>query len=106
MTFKQKLCNRISDFRDDIDFLLRKDVSARFKLLNVISGDRLRPMVAFVACRTSDAKKVFDSIPEYKKLQAEFFGGELSAEDYDAIIDRIMWYVERADKDIRDFWEM
>lgn len=106
MTFKQKLCNRVSDLRDDIDFLRRKDVSVRFKVLNIISGDRLRPMVAFAACRTADAKKVFDSIPDYKKMQREFFGGDLSAEDYEAIIARIMWYVERADKDIRDFWQM
>ena len=106
MTFKQRLCNRISDFRDDVDFLRRKDVSARFKVLNLISGDRLRPMVAFAACWTEYAKNVFDNMTEYKRVQKEFFGGELSAEDYEAIIARMMWYVERADKDIRDFWTM
>ena len=51
LTFKQKLANKFSDFKDDIHFLRRKDVSLRFKILNILSGDLLRNNLAFLGLR-------------------------------------------------------
>lgn len=46
---KTKIVNFFSNLKDDFDFWKRKDVSLRFKILNMLSGDRLRIGVAFPA---------------------------------------------------------
>lgn len=98
LTAKQKFMNKVSDIRDDIDILLRRDLSLRFRILNLLSGDRIRTDLAVASWQIRDAISVYNTIPEHKAL----CDGEMSAEDYEHIIDRMMWYIKRADKNIKD----
>ena len=84
----------------DIDFLRRKDVSLRFKILNLLSGDKLRPLMAFPTIHISDAIRAYNKVPEYAAL----YDGELIAEDYEYIIHRIMWEVTKAKECLDDVW--
>ena len=102
MTVFEKLSNRINNMRFDLEFLRRKDVSLRFKILNILSGDRLRPAVAFVAARISDVIRNYNYIAEYKALN----DGVLDEAGAEYIIDMMHFYAEHAAKDVSDIWDL
>lgn len=101
MTLKDKLMSKLSDIRDDIDFLRRDDVSTLFKVLNIISGDRLRNYVAFAAFGVYQVQMYFEHLEDLKSAY-----GELSADDYEAWADVLLWYVNRASKHLDDIWKV
>ena len=96
MTVFEKLKNRMSDLHDDISFLKREDVSLRFKVLNLLSGDRLRSFLVFPFVNIHDAQRTYNLLPELKAT------GELEQGEYEWLLDKIMWNVNRAEKDLRD----
>lgn len=99
MTLKDKLMSKLSDIRDDIDFLRRDDVSTLFKVLNIISGDRLRNYVAFAAFSMHQVKTYFDNLEEWKSSQEQ-----VSADVYQKWADMVSWHVDRAYKNVDDIW--
>lgn len=50
------MANWLSNLQDDLDFLLRKEVSLRFKILNILSGDKLRNNLAVAMMALHDVK--------------------------------------------------
>ena len=101
-SLKNKVVCWVSDRIDDIHFLSRKDVSVRFKLLNVLSGDRLRRNMAFPLINLKSAKDLYDEIPEYKSM----FDGDDLIPHYEYIMDCMAWYIERANNDLSDIWQI
>ena len=99
---KTRIMNWFGARQDDINFLLRKDVSVRFKILNILSGDRLRSFLVFPALELADARRTYDDLPEIKAI----FEGENLEDHYEHLIYRIMWFVDRAYDDLHDMWTM
>ena len=95
MTVYQKISNFFSDRADDIRILFDKGLSMRFRLLNLLSLDNLRPNIAFLALRISDARKVCCKM-QYAKTEDE----------RDFWLSRLRWVLDRAETDIRDIWKL
>lgn len=101
MTILEKVKNKINDLYDDISFLKRKDVSWRFKILNLISGDRLRHDLAITCMQ-------FDQRIEWKNGLCEFIEKhpDISKEDLISYIKACDWRMDRIRKDLWDIWEI
>lgn len=95
MTVYQKISNFFSDRADDIRILFDKDLSLRFRLLNLLSWDNLRPNVAILGLRISDARKTCCKM-QYAKTEDE----------RDFYLSQLRWLLDRAETDIRDIWKL
>ena len=70
------------------DWWTRKDVSLRFKFLNMLSGDRLRPQIAFLSSYARNVTKAFEHadiledpvIREMSYEQARFYAKKVRSE--------------------------
>lgn len=100
-TFLEKVRNKLSDLGDDISFLKRKDVSWRFKILNLISGDRLRLEMA-INCMNADqviegVKDIYEFIEKYPDTSKETIVNYLKGND---------WNLKQLKKDLWGIWEI
>ena len=103
LKFKNKIACWVSDRKDDIDFLRRDDVSTLFKVLNLISGDRLRVNLCFANLAVRDIKDQYDQIAELKAI----FADDLTIEEYDSWVQNVIgWYIDRAMRDCEDLWRI
>ena len=86
-----------------LHFLLRDDVSARFKILNLLSGGRLRNFTCFACLTVHDVKRYYDMIAE---LKAEF-GDDLTLDEYDGFVtSHLGWQIDRAVRNCDDLWQV
>lgn len=86
-----------------LHWFLRDDVSMSFKLLNLLSGDRLRNFTSFACMTVHDVKRYYDMIAE---LKAEY-GDDLTLEKYDRFITRELgWHIDRAVRNCDDLWQV
>lgn len=83
--------------QDEAMWWLRKDVSWRFKFLNLLSGDRLRHALAFhgidvkdALCNATEAYNNSDGNPDYYGCYAEC----------------ARYYAEQAAKSLEDIWKI
>lgn len=83
---KKKLMDWAYDHCPSLHFLLRSDVSVRFKIANLITGDRLRPALAFTHLTTKKMKTVCEHYPETTGF--------------------LEWYIDRALSAIDDIWNL
>lgn len=90
--------------KDDIDFLRRDDVSTRFKILNLLSGDRLRRVIAFPSLSIRNAIREYNDLPENEELYDVLYDGETPADVYKSYLTSIMWYVNDAKSSLNDIW--
>lgn len=100
-TFLEKVRNKLSDLGDDISFLKRKDVSWRFKILNLISGDRLRFEMA-INCMNADQaikglKDFYELIEKYPDTSKEVVNYFKAAND---------WNLKQLKKDLWGIWDI
>lgn len=103
MTRKEKIMDWAFDHCEWLHFLLRDDVSLRFKVLNLLSGDRLRLCVAFTNVRMHDVKHYYDMIAELKAA----FNDDLTLEEYDDWIqNHLGWHIDRAARECQDLWQI
>lgn len=103
MNIRAKIANWFSDRRDDLDFLRRRDISLRFKILNILSGDRLRAYLAFAGCAIHDVKRYYDQIAELKSD----FGEDLTLADYDGWVRNVIgWHIDKAVRHHDDIWQI
>lgn len=100
MTILEKLQNKFSDLHDDISFLKRKDVSWRFKILNVLSGDRLRLAIAIPCMKLDNLIDHHNDIYEFKE---KYNTDPNDLVEYYKGLDREM---DRLKKDFWDIWQL
>ena len=98
MTILKKLQNKLSD---DISFLKRKDVSWRFKILNLISGDRLRLDLAITCMQFDERIKWKNGLYEFMEKNPD-----ISKEELISYIKACDWRMDRIRKDLWDIWEI
>ncbi|MBP5597128.1 MAG: hypothetical protein J6Y02_17230 [Pseudobutyrivibrio sp.] len=98
MTILERLQNKLSD---DISFLKRKDVSWRFKILNLISGDRLRLEMA-INCMNADQS--IEWLDEFYKFIEKY--PDTSKEDLVSYMKACDWRIRGMKKDLWDIWEI
>ena len=96
------ITNWISDRIDDVSFWLRKDVSFMFKILNAVSGDRLRLYVAF-ACMRADALR-----DEYERIvkKANDMTQSMTREEYNARLGFLDYYITDIEKEVNDLFKI
>lgn len=80
-----------------LHWLLRDDVSMRFKLANLITGDRLRPMVAFASSAAKQAKIQYNHGENTS-------GFPETAPKTKARVIQAGWYIDQALSGINDIW--
>ena len=102
MDRKTKLMNKIGAFRDDIDFLCRKDISGLFKFLNMLSGDRLRNNLVFANMSARNLKKEYDRLMEFARDYPE----EMTAERWERYVDLLEFDINRVIQDVEDLWTL
>ena len=100
MTIKEKLQNKLSDLHDDLDFLKRKDISWRFKILNFLSGDILRNYLAVTCAEMDDLIRRHKDIAEYQ----EKYG--IAPEETVEYYKDLDYKMERVKKDLWDIWQI
>lgn len=100
MTIPEKLQNKFSDLHDDISFLKRKDVSWRFKILNVLSGDRLRLAIA-IPCMNLDS--LIDHHNDIYEFKEKYNADPNDVVEYFKGLDHEMG---RLKKDLWDIWQI
>ena len=100
MTLLEKLQNKLSYFRDDLDFLMHKDVSWRFKILNFLSGDILRNYLAVTCAEMNDLIQRHKDIAEYQ----EKYG--IAPEEIVEYYKGLDYKMERLKKDLWDIWKI
>lgn len=100
MTIPEKLQNKFSDLHDDISFLKRKDVSWRFKILNVLSGDRLRLAIA-IPCMNLDS--LIDHYNDIYEFKEKYNADPNDVVEYCKGLDHEMG---RLKKDLWDIWQI
>lgn len=98
LTLKNKIARWVSDRKDDIDFLRSDNVSTLFKILNILSGDRLRSWLIFAYATVVDIKRAYDDLLEVKE---EF--NDISFEEYDSWVETLL--EERIDRAVRELKE-
>ena len=100
MTILEKLQNKLSDLYYDISFLKRKDVSWRFKILNVLSGDRLRLAIAIPCMQLDSLIEQHNDIYEFKE--------KYSADPNDVVeyYKGLDWKMGSLKKDLLDIWQI
>ena len=100
-TFLEKVRNKLSDLGDDISFLKRKDVSWRFKILNLISGDRLRFDLAISCMDIHQSTEWLDNFYEFVEQYPD-----TSKEEIISFLKACEWRVRRVNKDLLDIWKI
>lgn len=100
MTIKEKLQNKLSDLHDDVDFLKRKDVSWRFKILNFLSGDILRNYLAFT-CIDMDA--LIERYTDIAECQEKY---GIAPEDTVQYYKNLDIYMNHVKKNLWDIWKI
>ena len=100
MTVHEKLQNKLSDLHDDISFFKRKDVSWRFKILNVLSGDRLRLAIAIPCMQLDSLIEQHNDIYEFKEKHN---ADPNDVVEYYKSLDQRM---DRLKKDLWDIWQI
>lgn len=98
MTFKENLANKLSDLKDDLHFLKRKDVSWRFKILNLLSGDRLR---FNLMCLSLDLNRTSEHLNTVDRNISII--DEPIAENGIKVLQKDL---KRLDSDINDIWKL
>lgn len=96
MGIRDRLLNIVSDINDDIHFLKRRDVSLRFKVLNLISGDLLRNYLAVASLNIQQAMQSWERISE----------DGIHPEEFGYYLNDIGWRLNKASKDVEDIWEL
>lgn len=69
---KGKIPNILSDLLDDIHWWKRNDVSFRFKLMNLVSGDRLRLEMASINHALNQVDETYQLIADLWKDQPDY----------------------------------
>ena len=64
---RSKWLDFVDSLKCDIGFLKRKDVSWRFKILNILSGDRLRFACALSYMRSHEVQNKYEEVKKYIK---------------------------------------
>ena len=100
MTIKEKLQNKLSDLHDDLDFLKRKDISWRFKILNFLSGDILRNYLAITCIGMDTLMQHYADIVEYQ----EKYG--IAPEEIVQYYKNLDIYINHVKKDLLDIWQI
>lgn len=93
-----------SNLPDYIYFWKRKDVSLKFKILNMLSGDTLRPGIAFPAMSARQLKSICEDIfdPKY-----EINWDNPTKEDIELIIfhyKKLRWEINHIHDDLLDLF--
>ena len=93
-----------SNLSDYIDFWKRKDVSLKFKILNMLSGDTLRSGIAFPAMSARQLKSSYEDIfdPKY-----EINWDNPTKEDIELIIfhyKNLHWEIDHIHDDLLDLF--
>ncbi len=93
----QKLMNVVSDIRDDIKTLSNRELSPRFRFLNLLSGDRLRVELAFAQCHINDAEE------NLRDLSDRFGGDDApTPADIEYDVTAALWHLRRARKNLQE----
>lgn len=90
------------DLHDDFDFWKRKDVSLKFKILNMLSGDLLRNFTGFAALNAKELQREWNDIFYYVKDW-----DNPSEEEVKLIMahyKNLEWRLDRAYKDVDDIF--
>jgi len=99
---KKRFMNWAFCYCPSLHFLLRDDVSVRFKIANLITGDRLRPAVAFANMAAKTAKKRYDEFAEIKGLCND----EITCEEYKTAIGALRFYIDKVASEVQDIWTL
>ena len=97
----EKIQNKLSDLHDDICFLYRKEVSWRFKILNILSGDRLRFDIACTLASINELKTNYEH-----KLSLIETNKDISKEELILYYKSLDWKIKRVRNEIIDIWEL
>ena len=84
--------------KDYINWWKRKDVSLKFKILNMLSGDKLRNYLAFSSLNLKEALGLSASLP------AKF--EDLTDRLYYVTSKEILYHINRAIDDYEDIWRI
>ena len=96
------IMNWISDRRDDVSFWLRKDVSFMFKVLNAVSGDRLRLYVAFACMRADALREEYDDLVKKSNDMSK----PMTREEYNTRIAFLDYYIKDIQKEVNDLFQI
>ena len=103
---KDKIEELFGDISDYLHWWKRKDVSLRFKILNLLSGDRLRLEIAFPAMDAKDLKDEWNWIFDPR---LEINWENPSEDDIKMILSsykHLEWRIDRIRKDLLDVFLM
>lgn len=98
----RKLQDWLFDHGYDLHFLMRNDVSLRFKILNILSMDLLR---ICVACLEMNARGLYREFDMLAIAKAEF--SDLTVDEYDKWIrDGLKWRIDRVVRECEGLWQI
>ena len=95
---KERILNELADLKSELHWWTRNDVSFKFKIMNLISGDRLRVQVASTNHNLDQIQEMLDKASAYEN--------KYTCEDYRRILRAISMYKRHAQARTREIWTL